>query len=127
MAALIFEVLFCRWLATKWKPTSTSITIAAGIAALIGPACGLLPYTDYMPLFLKDLAFVWVTAAIGVVSIGIGAFAIIIGSKVAGTICVVTNIPVLLYWGFVPEQRPVFLRKWYREFHRKWVFTNTTS
>jgi hypothetical protein len=101
MAALIFEVLFCRWLATKWKPTSITITIAAGIAALIGPACGLLPYTDYMPLFLNDLAFVWVTAAIGVVSIGIGAFAISIGSKVAGTICVVTNIPVLLYWGFV--------------------------
>ena len=27
----------------------------------------------------------------------------------------------------LPEQRSVFLRKWYREFHRKWVYTNTTS
>jgi putative SOS response-associated peptidase YedK len=26
----------------------------------------------------------------------------------------------------LPEQRSVFLRKWYREFHRKWVCTNTT-
>jgi hypothetical protein len=27
----------------------------------------------------------------------------------------------------LPEQTFVFLRKWYREFHRKWVYTNTTS
>jgi hypothetical protein len=26
----------------------------------------------------------------------------------------------------LPEQRFVFLRKWYREFHRKWIYTNTT-
>lgn len=100
LAALIFEVLFCRWLATKWKPASTGMTIAAAIAALVGPACGLLPYTDYMPPFFDDLAFAWVTAAIAVIGIGIGAFAISTGSKLPGIICVVTNIPVLLYWGF---------------------------
>jgi len=33
--------------------------------------------------------------------IGIGVFAFSTGSKVAGTICVLTNIPVLAYWGFV--------------------------
>jgi hypothetical protein len=27
----------------------------------------------------------------------------------------------------LPEQRFVFLRKWHRGFHRKWVCTNTTS
>jgi hypothetical protein len=27
----------------------------------------------------------------------------------------------------LPEQRLVFFRKWYREFHRKWIYTNTTS
>jgi hypothetical protein len=27
----------------------------------------------------------------------------------------------------LPEQRFVLLRKWYREFRRKWVYTNTTS
>jgi hypothetical protein len=27
----------------------------------------------------------------------------------------------------LPEQRCAFLRKWYGEFHRKWVYTNTTS
>jgi len=100
-AALIFEVLFCRWLATKWKPAWIGITIAAGIAAVVGPACAVLPYADFMPLFSNDLVFVWVLAAIGVICIGIGAFAISTGSKIAGTICVVTNIPVLLYWGFV--------------------------
>jgi hypothetical protein len=27
----------------------------------------------------------------------------------------------------LPEQRFVFLRKWHRQFHRKWVYTNTAS
>jgi hypothetical protein len=38
---------------------------------------------------------------IGVIGIGIGIFAFSIGSKVAGTICVLTNIPVLAYRGFI--------------------------
>jgi len=44
---------------------------------------------------------VWLLAAIGAIGIGIGVFAFNKGSKVAGTICVVTNIPGLAYWGFV--------------------------
>jgi hypothetical protein len=44
---------------------------------------------------------VWLLAVIGVIGIGIGVFAFSTGSKVAGTICVLTNIPVLAYWGFV--------------------------
>ena len=77
------------------------MTLAAGIAALIGPACAVLPYTDYLPPRLTpDLAGVWLLAAIGAVGIGIGVFAFSKGSKVAGTICVLTNIPVLAYWGF---------------------------
>jgi hypothetical protein len=28
---------------------------------------------------------------------------------------------------YLPEERSVLLRKWYREFYRKWVFTNATS
>lgn len=81
-------------------PTS----IAAAIAALVGPACALLPYTDHMPDFPGFLTGVWLLAGIGVMGIGIGAFAFSAGStggKVAGTICVLTNIPVLAYWGFV--------------------------
>ena len=103
IAALIVEALFCRWLARrKWRPAKTRITIAAGIAALVGPACAVLPYTDYLPVFLNSgLAVVWLLAAIGAIGIGIGVFAFSIGSKVAGTICVLTNIPVLAYWGFV--------------------------
>ena len=42
------------------------------------------------------LTGVWLLAAIGVIGIGIGVFAFSTGSKVAGTICVLTNIPVPL-------------------------------
>jgi hypothetical protein len=44
---------------------------------------------------------VWLLAAIGAIGIGIGVFAFRKGSKVAGTICALTNIPVLAYWGFI--------------------------
>jgi hypothetical protein len=61
-----------------------------------------LPYTDYLPEFLNSgLPLVWPLAAIGVIGIGIGVFAFSTGSKVAGAICVLTNIPVFAYWGFV--------------------------
>jgi hypothetical protein len=84
------------------KPATTRFTLAAGIASLVGPACAVLPYTDYLPAFLSpDLAGVWLLAAIGAISIGIGVFAFSKGSKVAGAICVLTNIPVLAYWGFI--------------------------
>ena len=103
IAALIVEALFCRWLARrKWRPATTRITIAAGIASLVGPACAVLPYTDYLAVFLSSgLAVVWLLAAIGAIGIGIGVFAFSTGSKVAGTICVLTNIPVFAYWGFI--------------------------
>lgn len=78
-------------------------TIAAGIAALVGPSCGVLPYTDYSPHFLMDLdlAGVWLLAAIGAIDIGIGIFALRQGSKIAGAVCILTNIPVLAYWGLI--------------------------
>lgn len=102
IAAVIAEVLFCRWLATtKWRPATIRITIVAVIAAVVGPSFAILPYTDYLPLFLKDLAGVWLLAAVGAIGIGIGVFALSRSSKVAGTICVLTNIPVLAYWGFI--------------------------
>jgi hypothetical protein len=103
IAALNLEVLFCRWLArTKWRPARTRITISAGIAALVGPACAVLPYTHYLPFFLDSgLTIVWLLAAIGAIGIGIGALAFSTGSRIAGTVCVLTNIPVLAYWGFI--------------------------
>jgi len=73
----------------------------AGFDSVVGLACAVLPYADFIPLFSNDLVFVWVLAAIGVICIGIGAFAVRTGSRIAGTICIVTNIPVLAYWGFV--------------------------
>jgi hypothetical protein len=99
IVAVIAEVLFCRWLATKSKPTPTGITIAAGIASFVGPVCALLPYTDYLPP--SGLAGVWLLAAIGAIGIGIGVVAFSVGNKSAATICVLTNIPVLAYWGFI--------------------------
>jgi hypothetical protein len=65
------EVLVCRWLARRnWEPATTRITIAAGIASLVGPACAALPYTDYHPVFLSSrLAVVWLLAAIGPVMV----------------------------------------------------------
>ena len=77
-------------------------TIAAGIAALVGPVCAVLPYTDYLPPDLQpDLAGVWRLAALGVAGIAIGILALRKGSKIAGAICTVTNIPVVAYWGFI--------------------------
>jgi hypothetical protein len=104
IAALVVEVLLCRWLAReKWRPAKSSITIAAGIASVVGPACAVIPYTDYLSAFpsIPTLAAVWLLAAIGAIGIGIGVFAFNASSKVAGTICVLTNIPVLAYWGFI--------------------------
>jgi hypothetical protein len=84
------------------SPGTTRITWAAGIAALAGPACAVLPYTDYLPpLLLPDLAGVWLLAAIGAIGIGIGVFAFRKGSRIAGAICVLTNLLVLAYWGFI--------------------------
>ena len=84
------------------RPGTTRITVAAGIASLVGPACAVLPYTITLPVFpFPDLAFVWLLAALGAISIGVGGFALSRGSKIAGTICVLTNIPVLAYWGFI--------------------------
>jgi len=102
IAAFIAEVLLCRWLARKWRPATTGIAIAAGIATLVGPVCAVLPYTDYLPDFLDSgLRAVWLLAAIGAIGIGIGVFAFSTGGKIVGTICVLTNIPVLAYWGFI--------------------------
>ena len=81
---------------------TTRITLAAGIAALVGPACSALPYVSTFEFFPNSfLGDVWLFAAIGAIGIAIGVFAICKGSKVAGIICVLTNIPVFAYWGFV--------------------------
>ena len=87
------------WFVMKERSGTTRIAVAAGIASLVGPACAVLPYTDY--LRSTGLAAVWLLAAIGAIGIGIGVLAFRKGSRVAGTICVLTNIPVLAYWGFI--------------------------
>ena len=39
-------------------------------------------------------------ATIGAIGVGIGVFAFCKGSKIAGTVCFLTNIPVFAYYGF---------------------------
>jgi hypothetical protein len=83
-------------------PATTRITWAAIIASLVGPTCAVLPYTDDLSTFLSPASvFVWLLAAIGALGVGFGAFAIWRGSKVAGTVCLLSNVPVLAYWGFI--------------------------
>ena len=78
------------------------IALAAGIASLVGPACAVLPYTSNFTAFPNSfLGDVWLLAAIGAIGVGIGAFAFRKGSKIAGTVCLLTNIPVLAYYGFI--------------------------
>jgi hypothetical protein len=87
----------------KDRVGATRVTLAAAIAAAVGPACAILPYTDYLPpdVLNATLVVVWGLAAIGAIGIGIGIFALANASKVAGAICVLTNIPVFAYWGFI--------------------------
>jgi len=78
------------------------IALAAGIASLVGPACAVLPYTSNFTAFPNSfLGDVWLLAAIGAIGVGAGAFAFRKGSKIAGTVCLLTNIPVLAYYGFI--------------------------
>jgi hypothetical protein len=85
----------------KVKPAITRVTLAAGIASLVGPGCAVLPYTDYVVFLPTASLTVWLLAGIGAIGVGIGVFALGKGNKIAGTICLLTNIPVLAYWGFI--------------------------
>jgi hypothetical protein len=88
---------------SKLRPATRRITWVAVIASVIVPACAVLPYTDYSPDFVGDffLASVYVLVALGVIGIAIGVFAFRKGSRIAGALCVLTNIPVLAYYGFL--------------------------
>lgn len=86
----------------KARLATTRITLAAGIASLVGPACSVLAFTSNLPKIPSlPLAYGWLLATIGAIGIGIGVFAFSKGSKVAGTICVLTNILVLACWGII--------------------------
>jgi len=88
---------------SKLRPATTRITWAAVIVSVVVPACAVLPYTDYSPDFVSDyfLPLVCVLVALGVIGIVIGVFAFRKGSTIAGAVCVLTNIPVLAYYGFL--------------------------
>jgi hypothetical protein len=74
----------------------------AGIAAVVGPVLGVLPYvSDITVIAYWFLAYVWLMVFAGISGIGLGGFAFHKGSKIVGTICFLTNIPVLAYYGFL--------------------------
>jgi hypothetical protein len=59
------------------------------------PTRAVLPYTSNLPVISSSpLAYVWLLATIGAIGVGIGVFACCKGSKIAGTVCLLTNIPV---------------------------------
>jgi uncharacterized membrane protein YozB (DUF420 family) len=88
---------------SKLSPRTTRTTWVAIIASVIVPACAVIPYTDYSPNFVADyfLPVVYVLVALAVIAIAIGVFAFRRGSRIAGALCVLTNIPVLAYYAFL--------------------------
>ena len=56
----------------KMKPAITRVTLAAGIVSLVGPACAILPYTDYVVFLPTSSLTVWLLAGIGAIGVGIG-------------------------------------------------------
>jgi hypothetical protein len=88
---------------SKLKPPTTRITWAAVIASVVVPACAVVPYTDHSPNFVADyfLPVVYVLVALGVIGITIGVFSLRKASRIAGAVCILTNIPVVSYYGFL--------------------------
>jgi len=88
---------------TNPRAATMRITWAAVLASVIVPVCGAVPYTDYSPEFVADyfLPVVCVLVAFGTIGIAIGVFAFRKGSRIAGAACILTNIPVLAYYGFL--------------------------
>jgi hypothetical protein len=84
------------------SPATNRIAWAAGIAAVVGPAFSVLPYVrDITLIAYWFLEYVWLMVFVGVIGMGLGAFAFRRGSKIVGVICVLTNIPGLAYYGFL--------------------------
>jgi hypothetical protein len=88
---------------SKLSPRTGRITWVTVIACLIVPACAALPYTDDSPEFVAEyfLAFVYALVALAAIGITVGVIAFRKGSRIAGAVCVLTNIPVLAYYVFL--------------------------
>jgi hypothetical protein len=87
---------------TEGPATTSRVRWVAGIAAVVGPVLGVLPYvSDITVIAYWFLAYVWLMVFAGISGIGLGGFAFHKGSKIVGTICFLTNIPVLAYYGFL--------------------------
>lgn len=88
---------------TEWA-AKRRMTLIAGITSLIGPTCAALSETGHLELFQSvngALLELLVLAIIGAFGVGIGAFAIWRGAKVAGIVCFLTNGAVLALYGFI--------------------------
>lgn len=87
---------------TEGTATTTRVRLVAGIAAVVGPVFGVLPYvSDITVIAYWFSAYVWLMVFAGIGGMAIGAFASHKGGNIVGTICFLTNIPVLAYYGFL--------------------------
>ena len=84
------------------RPATTRSTWAAAIAAVAGPTYAFLVQTDHLrPFESHAIVDIWVVAAIGAIGVGMGIYAFCKGSKIAGTVCFLTNVPALAFYGFI--------------------------
>jgi len=69
----------------------------------LSPLALFFLYTDYLPaaFMLSATVVVCLLAKMGGIGIAIGVFAFREGSKIASAVCVLTNIPVFAYYGFM--------------------------
>jgi hypothetical protein len=59
------------------------------------PTCAVLPHTSNLTVIPSSpLAYVWLSAAIGAIGVGIGVFAFCKGSETAGTVCLLTTTTI---------------------------------
>ena len=83
-------------------PGIRRITLAAGISSFAGPSGAALSETGHLHLFESAPLFeMWLLATIAAFGVGIGLLSIHRGAKFAGMVCLLTNAPVLVLYGFI--------------------------
>ena len=84
------------------KPMSNRFTLIAGITSLTGPVGAVLSETGHLRFSLDSpLSAMWGLAAIAAVGVVIGILAVWKGARAAGIVCILTNLVVLVLYGFI--------------------------
>jgi hypothetical protein len=77
------------------------MTLAAGIASLIGPTTAAVFQTPHLELLPDPLMEVWLVAIIGVFGVVVGILSIWRGTIIAGIVCVLANGAVAGLYGLI--------------------------